>query len=170
MMFFPYTSQELEYIDPPSPHLVCIVCQCPIVDPVDDGCTQPHTFCRQCIHLWLQRNATCPQSRASLSESQLRDSAILVKSILASLRVRCIHSPDCTWVGTREQLDGHLEAAHKDANKIVEVNDLFPSLCFGMSPTRIVREFYPWAQGMEDIGERLPAAPEVKNFRSTYWW
>ncbi|KXS09141.1 hypothetical protein M427DRAFT_39502 [Gonapodya prolifera JEL478] len=61
-------------------------------------------------------------------------------------------------------------AEDKDVKTILEVNDLFPSLYFGVSPEQIAQEFYSSRERFENFRENLPVAEEVTNFRSTYWW
>jgi hypothetical protein len=76
--------------------LTCnICCEIPF-DPVVTPCD--HIFCRTCIHLSLRRRSCCPNDRASLRSSQLRNLDGPLQRIWSDTPVKC---PECQiWTGT----------------------------------------------------------------------
>ena len=74
----------------------CNIC-CEIsLDPVETPCH--HIFCRSCIHQSLHRNRFCPNDRAPLRASQLKELRGTSKRIWSQTPVQC---PECqTWTGS----------------------------------------------------------------------
>ncbi|MCJ1401745.1 hypothetical protein MMC11_004962 [Xylographa trunciseda] len=63
----PVDFKELDYVDAVDQNLVCPICQCPMVEPVETECG--HTFCSQCLCSAMDHQfdeKTCPSCRKSL--------------------------------------------------------------------------------------------------------
>lgn len=116
---------DYEYVDEAAvhPELICPICSRPLRDAVEDSCLPlAHTFCHQCIHLWLSgkgtstsscsapsSNRACPSSRAPLATTDLKPAG-LARRLTNELPVYCSrrHS-GCNWTGRRDNLKDHLD-------------------------------------------------------------
>ena len=85
-------SREYEYMNEGliDDELKCSVCHRPFSSPMStDICG--HTFCQQCIELWLQKHQTCPTCRRRVLLSNYNPvSTRVVLNLLNRIPVRCI--------------------------------------------------------------------------------
>jgi len=90
--------------------LICMVCHEPLLEPVIEvACGQ--MFCSQCLHDWLQREATCPHCRQPLDITKISPPPRFVKNKLDSLLVVC---PVCRQNFERSLLAGHIASCPQD--------------------------------------------------------
>ena len=86
------SSCEYEYINEGliDDDLKCSICHHPLVSPMStDICG--HTFCRQCIELWLQEHQTCPTCRRRVLLSNFSPvSTRVVLNLLNRISVQCV--------------------------------------------------------------------------------
>ena len=86
---------------PPSRHLLCSLCD-ENFNEVVLPCAGGHTFCRECVLRWFERQRTCPECRAVIPASftaATMPANRLVKAMVDELRVRCCF-------GLKEEGDG----------------------------------------------------------------
>ena len=86
---------------PPSRHLLCSLCD-DHFNEVVLPCAGGHTFCRECVLRWFERQRTCPECRAAIPASftaATMPANRLVKAMVDELRVRC-------RFGVKEEGDG----------------------------------------------------------------
>ena len=116
-----------EYMDENriSNELKCSICKQPFREPASLPCQ--HTFCLECINLWLEENASCPTCRRSfrLSLSKHRVTVRLVTTPiivnqLNELLVRCnlCREPNIQ----RENFDGHEKRCPKGMTPCLAVD------------------------------------------------
>eukprot|EP00126_Sphaerothecum_destruens_P001068 Sdes_comp12921_c0_seq1m3029 len=85
--------------------LLCPICKDPFIDPVEtDSCG--HTYCRQCIYRWLDRNLSCPLDKSPLQKTALKRVNKIIESQLNELLVEC---KLCQQTFQRGLLPLHLE-------------------------------------------------------------
>jgi Zinc finger, C3HC4 type (RING finger) len=73
-------------------NICCEISMDPVVTPCD------HIFCRNCIHQSLHRNRFCPNDRAPLQVSQLKELCGISKRIWSQTPVKCTECQ--SWTGT----------------------------------------------------------------------
>ncbi|MCJ1396057.1 hypothetical protein MMC18_008944 [Xylographa bjoerkii] len=103
--------RELEYVDAVDQNLVCPICQCPMVEPVETECG--HTFCSQCLCTALDHQGderTCPSCRKSFPIVNLDPVNNLVHRILDDLVVRCVSkNKGCLATMARSNILDHVK-------------------------------------------------------------
>jgi hypothetical protein len=87
--------------------LVCPLCTCVLVEPVDSPCCR-QTFCQGCF---AQLKDSCPLCRATLHGMSVPSSRV-VQQVLDKLKLHC---PGCKKQLDRSQLLSHLAAEHGGA-------------------------------------------------------
>ncbi|XP_031551617.1 TNF receptor-associated factor family protein DDB_G0272340-like isoform X2 [Actinia tenebrosa] len=92
-------------------NLFCAICTEVFEDPV--SCKDGHTFCKGCIHKWLEINRKCPMDNNYLTKIYLFPQ-FTVKGIVDNLEVYChpcaqakAPSEGCGWVGKLQHLAHH---------------------------------------------------------------
>jgi hypothetical protein len=132
-------NQKYEYTDETSiyPDLMCVICSEPFQDPVCTPCD--HTFCRHCIQHWIDsEDLSCPICRKTLLIIQLKQANRIILNMLDRIHVKCLacgqtglqrgtfyfhmvnecpksnvnclsSNIQCSWVGQRDELEGHLK-------------------------------------------------------------
>ena len=107
----PVDFRELEYVDAVDQNLVCPICQCPMIDPVETECG--HTFCSQCLRSAMDHQyseKTCPSCRNSLAQVNLGPLNRLVNRMLDDLIVRCVSkSKGCLATLARSSILDHVD-------------------------------------------------------------
>lgn len=96
--------------------LVCIICQCPLVDPISP-CEEGHVFCRFCLSSWVgnPKNAgRCPGPgcKEVLTAEEVVSAKVVkpVEKMVEALKVTCPNKgKGCTWVDERNSLKRHLD-------------------------------------------------------------
>ncbi|MCJ1436554.1 hypothetical protein MMC27_005933 [Xylographa pallens] len=87
----PVDFRELEYVDAVDQNLVCPICQCPMVEPVETDCG--HTFCLQCLRSAMEHQhdeKTCPSCRNLFHSVNHNQVNTLINRMLDDLVVRCV--------------------------------------------------------------------------------
>ena len=83
---------------PPSRHLLCSLCD-DHFNEVVLPCAGGHTFCRECVLRWFERQRTCPEFRAAVPANAALLPNRVVMATVDELRVRC-------RFGVKEEGDG----------------------------------------------------------------
>ena len=83
---------------PPSRHLLCSLCD-DHFNEVVLPCAGGHTFCRECVLRWFERQRTCPECRAAIPANAALLPNRLAMAQVDELRVRC-------RFGVKEEGDG----------------------------------------------------------------
>ncbi|CAG2175309.1 unnamed protein product, partial [Oppiella nova] len=87
--------------------LLCSICQDVVNSPLVAQCCL-QTFCRDCIHEWLNVRNSCPYDRSTLNTTQLAKPPRILLNILAKLEIRCdFASNGCQEVLKLEELSQH---------------------------------------------------------------
>ncbi|MCJ1415975.1 hypothetical protein MMC32_002310 [Xylographa parallela] len=107
----PVDFRELEYVDAVDQNLVCPICQCPMVKPVETNCG--HTFCFQCLRSAMDHQydeKTCPSCRNLFRSVNLNSANTLIDRMLDDLVVRCVSkSKGCLATLTRSNILDHVD-------------------------------------------------------------
>ena len=82
----------------PSRHLLCNLCN-ENFNEVVLPCAGGHTFCRECVLRWFERQRTCPECRAAIPANAALLPNRLAMAQVDELRVRC-------RFGVKEEGDG----------------------------------------------------------------
>ncbi|ETS59579.1 hypothetical protein PaG_06501 [Moesziomyces aphidis] len=121
------TGDSFDYVDDDariSAFLHCPICLGPFLEPFVSSCCS-HTFCKHCIHTALSEDASartdadddataprpkrCPTCRASADFSHFQPTALLIKNMVDTLRVRCPNKDKgCDHQCERHLLRGHV--------------------------------------------------------------
>ncbi|KAJ3333194.1 E3 ubiquitin-protein ligase NRDP1 [Blyttiomyces sp. JEL0837] len=186
----PFTYTPPAHHDPstsyPDDSLLCTICTEPLVNPKR---TNPcnHIFCHLCISTWLQQSITCPMDRTPISGNLMMPDEEFLKR-LDELVIRC----QCGYEGARS---GHLdfdgmvgcmvkcEVCEKAVKRLeyedhfspcrstLDIQQWFPTLRFGMSPTEVTRLIFQQPNNyIYRSFQDLPVANEVTNFECRYIW
>eukprot|EP00735_Rhodelphis_limneticus_P005006 TRINITY_DN16697_c0_g1::TRINITY_DN16697_c0_g1_i1::g.23605::m.23605 TRINITY_DN16697_c0_g1::TRINITY_DN16697_c0_g1_i1::g.23605 ORF type:complete len:146 (+),score=-10.33,sp/Q5R7T5/RNF41_PONAB/44.78/3e-30,zf-C3HC4/PF00097.20/4.2e-11,zf-C3HC4/PF00097.20/1.9e+03,zf-C3HC4_2/PF13923.1/2e-09,zf-C3HC4_2/PF13923.1/9.2e+02,zf-TRAF/PF02176.13/6e+03,zf-TRAF/PF02176.13/0.17,zf-TRAF/PF02176.13/1.6e-05,zf-TRAF/PF02176.13/0.00072,zf-C3HC4_3/PF13920.1/5.1e-09,zf-RING_2/PF13639.1/7.8e-09,zf-C3HC4_4/PF15227.1/4.2e-0 len=97
------------FVDSPDENLLCVICSGVMREPLSSPCG--HSFCASCIRQWVGGPVprSCPVCRSNLSSSMLHPVPLLVKSMLAKLRIKCEHKErGCEEIITLDRLESHL--------------------------------------------------------------
>ncbi|PWY97615.1 hypothetical protein BCV70DRAFT_202675 [Testicularia cyperi] len=118
------TGDCYDYVDAEnqiSAFLQCPICLGPFLDPfVSEQCS--HTFCRHCITIAVNGDSSsgqtdseevpaprCPSCRTPVRLDDFKPTALLIKNMVDTLRVRCPNkSKGCTYICERHLLQGHV--------------------------------------------------------------
>ncbi|XP_013389977.1 dentin sialophosphoprotein [Lingula anatina] len=101
---------DTEQFDPaPVPELVCCICHCVFLDPVQTPCA--HVFCRICIETWLDSHQSCPTCRRQgIKKADLEETVPIIRSMIQSLTMRCDNKENgCTELMKLEQYETHIK-------------------------------------------------------------
>ena len=105
-----HSPQQLEvpFVDQCPEDLQCQICLGPAVEPVvTEECG--HLFCRDCIHLAMERKKECPVDRLPLTPTELRKDIRSQRKILG-LSTFCFNKKQgCPWKGVFSDLERHAE-------------------------------------------------------------
>ena len=88
--------------------LICCICTGVLEDPAESPCR--HVFCSACVKPWINKKSTCPQSRANISEEDLKPVVPILKNIVDKRKICCEYKENgCEDIVTIEALQRHLE-------------------------------------------------------------
>lgn len=88
-------------------HLVCPICPLPLERAVETSCG--HLFCGHCLSQMMPTPEWfCPVCRAQHLQGMAYDLTALQRQV-DDLRVRCLSSLACDWIGRRAELRKHTE-------------------------------------------------------------
>ena len=76
-----------KFCQPPDPDLVCCICQCVLLSPVECPCR--HVFCNVCITTWLINHHNCPTCRRRVRQIQLKPVLPMVQNMINRLLMFC---------------------------------------------------------------------------------
>jgi protein-L-isoaspartate(D-aspartate) O-methyltransferase len=86
----------------------CAICCDVIEDPVQVVSCE-HVFCRLCIKQWIEREASCPVDRNTVTVSQLGDASRLFRNLHSRLELKCdFHDNGCDAIIRIEDLRNHV--------------------------------------------------------------
>jgi hypothetical protein len=94
--------------------LICSICNKPFVEPVSTPCD--HTFCRECIKRWIEKNKkTCPTCRQEIkSIDQCIQVSRPLRNILDRLQIKCL---TCGQTGLqRDNFNEHINKVCQKMN------------------------------------------------------
>ncbi|KAJ3314023.1 hypothetical protein HDU76_002496 [Blyttiomyces sp. JEL0837] len=168
---FIYDDESLTTTTFPDNPLLCTICTEPLLDPQR---THPcrHHFCSACILRWMESSKTCPMDRNPIYETLMEADGDVVRR-LDALWIVC----ECGYKGPRV---GHLGGGGKGVSGCLEehtplcrasldIQEWFPNLRFGMTPTEVARFMY-CNKDFRLYFHDLPIATEVTNFECRYFW
>ncbi|CAF1068237.1 unnamed protein product [Rotaria sp. Silwood1] len=69
--------------------LKCVICKQPLEDPVSLSICN-HTFCKQCIQIWLYGNQTCPICRQNIRHGFERNNQSFKQSLYVPINTRIV--------------------------------------------------------------------------------
>jgi hypothetical protein len=108
-------SQHL-FQDEVDEELICSICMDVYDEPVQDE--DDHTFCKSCIHKWLETSHHCPLDRKLLHQWDLKKTSRLVTNLLTKLHIKC-EFESCGTVVTLDTYKRHLSECQYDPSKSV---------------------------------------------------
>jgi hypothetical protein len=95
--------EQDRFIDSFSPDLICSICLCVLEDPAECKLCQTN-FCLECISSWKAKNNSCPNK----CELDLQKSHRFLRSVLDSLKLKCINAPSgCDKILEISQIKTH---------------------------------------------------------------
>nr|AAW26793.1 SJCHGC05966 protein [Schistosoma japonicum] len=99
--------EERTFVNPSalSPHLFCPICQEAFCDPQRAPCG--HSFCKNCIELWIRNTPNCPVDRKPIPKGSMHHDFI-VENIIGDYMVACPwRALGCDFIGQLCLLPGH---------------------------------------------------------------
>ncbi|MCJ1283324.1 hypothetical protein MMC26_002652 [Xylographa opegraphella] len=102
--------RELEYVNQVDQNLVCPICRCVMIVPVETACG--HAFCANCLRLAIahqRAEKSCPSCRSRFQWDNLGPVNKLVDRMLDELVVRCVSkSRGCLATLARSNVEDHV--------------------------------------------------------------
>lgn len=134
---------KYEYMDDVNvdSELICIICKKPFAEPIATPCD--HTFCRECLHPWLEKKKkSCPTCRYAIkSIDQCTQVNRPLRNMLNRLRVKC---------STCGQTDLLKESFHDHTNKSCPKQSV-------VCPAANIK--CPWKGVREDLAQHQSGCP-----------
>ncbi|CAG2119319.1 unnamed protein product, partial [Medioppia subpectinata] len=100
--------------------LICNICG----GVLEDGLWSPeceHSFCKVCIHKWLQRSTVCPNDRQYLNLTLLKPIPRFMRNILDKLEMKCkFIGNGCLQVIPLESLRQHIPVCDFNPDKQID--------------------------------------------------
>ena len=108
----PVDFRAVEYVGSYDPNLMCPICHCPFVSPVQLICK--HVFCQRCVDQAMryqdEGSGRCPACRATINSTSITPLPKILNQILDNVLVRCpLRSQGCREEMPRARLQNHLE-------------------------------------------------------------
>ena len=90
------------------PELDCVICLTLVLNATQSSCCGS-TFCRTCIHVWLDSNDTCPTCRSNIKEAKdiHPDCRTDRKSSQQSRPCKYNEEHGCDFTGNRKEVEDH---------------------------------------------------------------
>lgn len=121
------------FTEPVLEELHCSICEDVFEDPMT--CKVGHVFCRKCITSWIKlqkAGSKCPVDMQPTTIQDLQPAPLILKSILASLKVRCMFAQaGCEKMVSSIDFEGHRKAClynPRRDKKAVDVKDFVESV------------------------------------------
>ncbi|XP_054152622.1 RING finger protein 151-like [Oppia nitens] len=102
------------FFDNVAKELICHICFSILNDPVFNGCTEQHLFCRTCITTWLNTKSECPVDRQTVTINDIQSQPAF-KRVIDGLRLRCPnHGEGCQRTGTVSDMRSHVSECSRN--------------------------------------------------------
>jgi hypothetical protein len=100
---------------------VCAICLGILNQPLNTPCCLK-SFCRECIHRWLEKESKCPVDRRQLYANQLTKCPLILTNLLDTIEVKCdFHAKGCKEILTIKYIKQHTQCCDFNPNKLCDI-------------------------------------------------